>query len=191
MALNWLPENIEIIDNEEHISQNIDKLKWQSEALIALWMIKFIDSQVTNHDIDLAYDKSNSRFYMISNNTNLLNIPLTLSEIEEYGEKLIVWLNAKKDLYIRWSFSQRSVYIDDSFRDWKNSSDTVVDRHVDSWISKLERQYEISIRNDLVEEFYVFLMNTLWVPIEEWDINREMCEWWVVTMECKLSLWNK
>ena len=63
-------EKLMSIDNETGIEPKINKgiknVEQVAKTNQALGMLKIIDSQIPDFDIDMTYDKKNDRFYFVS-----------------------------------------------------------------------------------------------------------------------------
>ena len=162
-------KSFEQIDNEEQkINEQIEK----KEDLIALWVLETIDRQIPNVDIDLAIDRENNKYYFISNNKESLNIPLDLNQLPEIWSVLVKIFN--NDIQLLWDLTSRSIAKDSLMPDL------------------LEEKY---IKNDKlskneIEELFIFVMKSKWIPMEDWQLEETVCANWNVTNECKQALWK-
>ncbi|NCO31396.1 hypothetical protein GW891_00795 [bacterium] len=62
-------QNEIVLDNENleiKINDKLNNLEQKSKVNQALGMLKIIDSQIPDFDIDMTYDKKNDKFYFIS-----------------------------------------------------------------------------------------------------------------------------
>jgi len=158
----------EIIDNEsKKINEKLDK----KEELIALWVLETIDSQIPNTDIDLAFDKENNKYYFISNSNESLNIWIDFNNLVELWSILVKLFNNNIQLF--WDITWRSIAKDSLMLDW------------------LEEKFVTSnnFSKNEIEELFIFVMKTKWIPMEDWKLESSICKWWV-NNACKQALWK-
>ncbi|MDD2908077.1 MAG: hypothetical protein PHH98_05575 [Candidatus Gracilibacteria bacterium] len=157
-------ENLEIT---KQINQNLKKLEQQAKANQALGMLKLIDNQIPDFDIDMTYDKTNDKFYFISGNQKL-NIPLDIEKIEEIGKAITILLNNKKKLGITGKQDFRRIFEVSLF-----GAD--VDNQVYYGGTKLKgNTLDIDTatkNNNNIEELYKFTQILKGIPKNQWVIE--------------------
>lgn len=180
MAINS-PNEI-VLDNENlefKINDKLNNLEQRTNANQALGMLKIIDAQVPDIDIDMTYDKKENKFYFISWNQKL-NIPLDLGQINEIWKEIIKLLNNKNKLWITWKQDFRRIFE-------VRLLSMPADREVVYKGTKLDwntLNMDTAIKNNNeVEELYKFTQIAKWIPKEKWVI-----EWWIWTPD---EIWNK
>lgn len=179
MAINS-PNEI-VLDNENlelKINDKLDNLEQKSKVNQALGMLKVIDSQVPDFDIDMTYDKKNDKFYFISWNQKL-NIPLNLSQIDEIWKEIVKLLNNKNKLWITWKQDFRRIF---EVSIWSPADKQVVYKGTKFEWNTLNMDTAVKNNNE-IEELYKFTQIAKWIPKENWVI-----EWWIWTPD---EIWNK
>ena len=163
-------ENFEKIDNEK---EQINKTLEKKEDLVALWVLEAIDIQIPNHDIDLAIDKQNNKFYFISWD-KALNISFDLKNLPKAWKVLVELFN--NNIQLSWDLTMRSI-----------NADTMMP----NWLEKnfVNSQNSIFTKND-IEELFIFTMKTKNINEEDWEIEDTVCANSNVNNECKEALWN-
>lgn len=180
MAINS-PNEI-VLDNENlelKINDKLDSLEQRTKTNQALGMLKIIDSQVPDFDIDMTYDKKNDKFYFLSWNQKL-NIPLDLEQIDEIWKEIVKLLNNKNKLWITWKQDFRRIFEVSLF--WTSK---------DNQVSYIWTQFEWNTlnidtaikNNNKLEELYKFTQITKWIPKEKWVIDFK--DW------SPENIWNK
>jgi len=142
-------------------------------------MLKIIDSQIPDFDIDMTYDKKNDKFYFISWNQKL-NIPLNLNQIDEIWKVIIKLINNKNELWITWKQDFRRIFEVTLFWDKRDH-----EIHY-KWLKFKWNTLDIEFakkENNNTEELYKFTQIAKWIPKENWVI-----EWWIWTPD---EIWNK
>lgn len=161
-------QQFEIIDNEsKKINEKLDKM----EENAAIDLLNRIDAKVP-FDIDLAFDRENNKYYFIWNEKNSMNVALDFKELEEIWNVLVEALN--KDVQLFWSLYGRSL-----------AEDTWTP---DGLEKKLIETTWSNFSKDDIEEIFVFIMKTKWIPMEDWKIEETVCANWAVNDECKQAL---
>ncbi len=163
--------NLEVIDNEKKVDEKLQNL----EDNQALWLLKLLDVQIPNIDIDLAVDREDKKYYFLSNywkgNQQVLDIPLEFNKLTKLWDLLVKLFN--NDIQLFWSLHWRSI--------WKDTwmPDGLEEKFIESWDFT---------KND-IEEIFVFVMNSKWISMNDWNIEETICKNSKVTGECKEALW--
>lgn len=160
------------IDNESlDLNNQIENLISNTEKKIkineVLNMLKIIDSQIPDFDIDMTYDKKNDKFYFISWNQKL-NIPLDLNWIEEMWKIITKLLNNKNDLWITWKVDFRRIFEVKLF--WNARDNEVLYRWTKLDWNTLNKEKAIA-NNNTIEEIYKFTQMVKWIPKDKWIIE--------------------
>ncbi len=160
-------EKLISIDNETWIEPKINKwiknIEQVAKTNQALGMLKIIDSQIPDFDIDMTYDKKNDKFYFVSWSQKL-NIPLSLNEIEEMWKIITKLLNNKNELWITWKVDFRRIFEVTFFWTEVYYKWTKLD-----W-NTLNTEKAIA-NNNIAEELYKFSQIVKWMPKDKWVIN--------------------
>ncbi len=161
-------ENFEKIDNEKIVNEKLDN----KQEAIALWILKVIDVEIPDIDIDLAYDKKEDNYYILANN-KALNIPIKLNNLPKFWSIMTKLFN--KNIQLFWDLTWRKIAEDTWMIDWLEK---IIIKDNDFNLSK----------ND-IEEIFTFVMKSKNIPIQDWKLESTICKWWV-NQNCKEALWN-
>lgn len=186
---------IEIIDTET-VDKNLDELSLKSEEVLAIGEFRAIESWIKWYDIDLAIDRKNNWFYIISGE-NVLNIPLSIEEIGEVAKILKGIFNAKWDfnsdneeLLLRWKQNKRRIVGDWGYL-WPehllHENEETTHGFVKDGKWEFVNQSAMIYENNITEEIFKFAQKVKWIPIENWNI-KWVCKW-PINKECKQWLW--
>ncbi len=164
-------EKLMSIDNETGIEPKINKgiknVEQVAKTNQALGMLKIIDSQIPDFDIDMTYDKKNDRFYFVSWNQKL-NIPLDLNWIEEMWKIITKLLNNKNELWITWKVDFRRIFEVKLF--WNARDSEVLYKWTKLDWNTLNTEKAIA-NNNTIEEIYRFTQIVKWIPKDKWVIE--------------------
>ncbi len=171
-----LTQNFETIDNEKQINNSINKLEnkldLQLENKEALLILTKIDKYVQS-DIDLAYDKENNKYKLISNGESFSD-SLTLKQLKITEKILEAYYNnwfspennkfkiveEKMDVEVEWRMTDNWKKL---IKDW---------RKIDNWEVDF---YKIDITNSDNRNIITDLMDDdLTVLTELWDSDLSM-----------------
>ena len=161
-------ENFEKIDNEKIINEKLDN----KQEAIALWILKVIDIEIPNIDIDLAYDKKEDNYYILANN-EALNIPIKLNNLPKFWAIMVKLFN--KNIQLFWDLTWRSIAEDTWMPDW--------------FEKKIIKDSDFNLSKNDIEEIFTFVMKSKNIPMEDWKLESTICKWWV-NQNCKEALWN-
>jgi hypothetical protein len=183
--------DIEIIDNEKVISEKITNCESNCKSNLAkkewLQLLNTYDAQLENHDIDLAFNKSDNTFRIICD-TVVLVTPLDINSLERVLSNIVRYIELweEKSFTNLWGLYKWYDLI------W-NKQERIL---VKSWIWWTTVRDQISLNknsksqnedikrrdNNISEDMYVFLQNIL-NPDWNWKVDG-VCEWEWVTKEC-------
>nr|MDD3720155.1 hypothetical protein [Candidatus Gracilibacteria bacterium] len=142
--------NIEILRYQE-IEKKLNKLEQKSQERVALSLLN--SYQPEKYPVDLAIDRKNNQYYIISGN-EVLKIRLDYKNLESYLKQIKTLLDTNNELMLKGQFSFRTIY-EDNIGPWNKK----LIEHKDKGIGQLERKKEIEGMNNLVEEMYRFAKN--------------------------------
>ena len=157
-------ESLDLNNQIENLISNTEKKVKINEVLS---MLKIIDSQIPDFDIDMTYDKKNDKFYFISWNQKL-NIPLDLNWIEEMWKIITKLLNNKNNLWITWKVDFRRIFEVKLF--WNARDNEVLYRWTKLDWNTLNKEKAIA-NNNTIEEIYKFTQMVKWIPKDKWIIE--------------------
>lgn len=157
-------ESLDLNNQIENLISNTEKKVKINEVLN---MLKIIDSQIPDFDIDMTYDKKNDKFYFISWNQKL-NIPLDLNWIEEMWKIITKLLNNKNNLWITWKVDFRRIFEVKLF--WNARDNEVLYRWTKLDWNTLNKEKAIA-NNNTIEEIYKFTQMVKWIPKDKWIIE--------------------
>jgi hypothetical protein len=185
---------VDIIDTES-VTQKLKTLESNIQHTLAIGIIKWLESTIenTNYDLDLAIDRENNKYYIISGIYSL-NIPLSFDTLVGMLKLIIKGLNAnewREELLLRWKENKRTIigdwgYLNKSHKvlwNVEQTHGTIIENGVEKFVN----QTKMEKNNNKTEEIYKFIQSVKWVPIEEWDI-KWVCNW-PINNECKKWLW--
>lgn len=166
---NWM--NIEILRYQE-IEKKLNKLEQKSQERVALSLLN--SYQPEKYPVDLAIDRKNNQYYIISWN-EVLKIRLDYKNLESYLKQIKTLLDTNNELMLKWQFSFRTIY-EDNIWPWNKK----LIEHKDKGIGQLERKKEIEWMNNLVEEMYRFAKNVKWEKIDSINTDDSALRSWVL-----------
>lgn len=166
---NWM--DIEVLRYKE-IEKKLNSLEQKSEERVALTLLK--SYQPEKYPVDLAVDRRNNQYYIISWN-EVLKIRLDYNNLESYLKQIKSLLDANNELILKWQFSFRTIQEDK----WGPFNKKLIE-HKDKWIWQLERQKEIEWMNNLVEEMYRFAKVVRWEKIDSINTSGSAIKSWVL-----------
>lgn len=143
---------IEVVSPSQNINAKLEKLSCDVEVLLAYSAFREGIKGLEAHKFELAIDRSQHQFYLISDDRNVLKYPLsTAKEIKGELDVIKKLLAVKEPLFVDGKFNWRSIYADGFF------TDTEIYGVQDNKTSQLERQKQIETANNRVEELARFV----------------------------------
>lgn len=162
----------ESLDLKTQIDKSLDNAEIKARINEAVGMLRIIDSQIPDFDIDMIYDRKNDKFYFVSWSERL-NIPLKTNEIQKIWETLVRLLNNKNKLWITWKQDFRRIYEVTLF--WSEKNNEVFYKWTKFEWNSLNMEKAIA-NNNSIEEMYKFTQKLKWIPEKDWIIK-----WWIWT----------
>lgn len=171
MKNNESPIKLGLIENENTKIEKVLKTRLDNkEEVLALDILKKVDSQIPSFDINLWTDRENNKFYFIlknKENVNIpLSIPLSIGSLESMWESLVKLLNHDWAIQLIWWREWRAIAEVQMF--WSEANaDRIVNTSQKSWLSD-----EANIdENNKTEELFKFIQTVNNIPEEEWKIS--------------------
>lgn len=195
--------NVEILT--ENIANDLENLEQKSNSLLAIkqtqlsqyainkWLRIQLEGKVDtipNIVLTPAYDSKNDTYYITSTWNKYINVPLKIdwfTQLLETLEELYLvepWLFWDKlnTLSLSWKVDFRKISTKNIF---PSNAKTIYYKWHDSYWMDNEQSKDL---NNPTEEIYKFVMQTKWVPVEDWDVVWVLN--WEITNENKLTIWT-
>lgn len=159
--------NNEAPDTEKQIDAKMKDIEKKMKINQALGMLRLIDWEISDFDIDMTYDEKNDNFYFVSWNEKL-NIPMKINQLEEIWNTMKTLLNNKNKLWITWKQDFRRIFEVKLF--WTAKDNQVYYKWTKSPGNELNINDAIKNNNN-VEELYRFTQILKNIPKNNWIIE--------------------